>query len=292
MGILKGSPGLVISGLVADHQRVAMSRYRVRVQLIEWYEVAVDGASLKQAIAEAEELSPPAIRKRGKLLSTETGLADSASIATIATSLPSEMLADPADLHHAFSITTMTRSPALLHPKVPSARMLRRKPCASISRRSMSRQHTFIGPEVLEMPAQPSPTTLPSLGPSATHSWDQPDGRRLELQPGKTLIHWRCTICRRSFVHDLTAQEWYAAFPRVLDFERLDGLPSVGWPKSVQGSIRPRTSRPARPKSILKTHRLASFPCHRLRLAAIADAGGLKAAALPPAWAARPPHQE
>jgi hypothetical protein len=202
-----------------------MSRYRVRVQLLEWYEVAVDGGSFKDALAKAEELSPPAIRQRGKHLSTETGLAASTAIALIATSLPSETLADPADFHQAFRMPD-DHDPfaGLLRPKVPSAPIRRRKPCTPISPGSMSGQRPLIEPEVLEMPAQPSTATLPPLKPSATHKWDPPDGRQLELQPGKTLIHWRCTACRRNFVHDLTAQEWFAAFPRILDFERLDGV--------------------------------------------------------------------
>jgi hypothetical protein len=41
-------------------------------------------------------------------------------------------------------------------------------------------------------------------------------------------MHWRCTNCRRSFVHDLTTEEWYVVFPRVLDFERLDVV-SAHW---------------------------------------------------------------
>jgi hypothetical protein len=223
-----------------------MSRYRVRVQLVEWYGVAVAGVSLQHAIAKAEELSPLTIREQGKLLSTETGLADAASIATFATSLPSEMLTDPANLHQAFSMYGDPDPLAgLLRPKVPSARRLRRRPCLSISRHSMSQPHTFIEPEVLEMPAQPSPPTVPSPGPSATHSWDQPDGRRLELQPGKTLVHWRCTICRRNFVHDLTSQEWYAAFPRVLDFERLDGVTQRWLAEECSGHYQP-ADEPAR----------------------------------------------
>jgi hypothetical protein len=60
-----------------------MSRYVVRVQLIEWHEVAVDGTSLKEAREEAEELPPSAIRKRGKYLSRKTGLADPQSLRRI-----------------------------------------------------------------------------------------------------------------------------------------------------------------------------------------------------------------
>ena len=217
-----------------------MNRYRVRVQLIEWYEVAVEGDSRKQAIAAAEELAPPTICQRAKRLSSKTGLADSASIAIIARSLPSRMFGASADLPQALNVPgRLDPHAGLLRPKVPSVPIRRRKPCASGSRRSMSEQHTFIGPEVHEMPTQPSPTTQPSLGPSTTHSWDQPDGRRLELQPGKTLMHWRCTICRRNFVHDLTTDEWYAAFPRVLDFERLDEVSTRWLAEECSGHYQP-----------------------------------------------------
>jgi hypothetical protein len=196
-----------------------MSRYRVRVQLIEWYEVALDEGSLKQAIAEAEHLPPPVIRKRGKYLSTTTGLADSVSVMPIATSLPRGTIAGPANPHAPGIHDSSDPFPEVLHPKGPSSHMPQAKPYPLVNQPSECRQFAFIEPKA---PAQESSTALLSPGPSATHNWAQSDGRRLELQPGKRLIHWRCTSCRRNCVHDLTTKEWYAVFPRVLDFERLD----------------------------------------------------------------------
>ena len=60
--------------------------------------------------------------------------------------------------------------------------------------------------------------------PSSTHSWSMPDGRRLELEPGKVLVQWSCTTCQRHFVNEPAIGEWYAAFPRTLNFERLDNV--------------------------------------------------------------------
>jgi hypothetical protein len=53
-----------------------MSRYRVRVQLITWYEIVVIAPSSTDAHARAEMLRPAAIRMRGKRFREETGLAD------------------------------------------------------------------------------------------------------------------------------------------------------------------------------------------------------------------------
>jgi hypothetical protein len=61
-------------------------------------------------------------------------------------------------------------------------------------------------------------------GPSSTHCWLIAEGRKLELEPGKPLLHRFCTACQRNFVHDLTTGEWYAAIPRMFDFERLHML--------------------------------------------------------------------
>ncbi len=58
-------------------------------------------------------------------------------------------------------------------------------------------------------------------GPSLTHKWLSEEGRRLELDPGRPLLHRLCTVCNRNFVHDLTTGEWYAVIARMFDFERL-----------------------------------------------------------------------
>jgi hypothetical protein len=57
-----------------------MSYYRVRVQLLQWYEITVSADSPDEAIERAESLSPRSIQARGKHLRTETGLADSSSV--------------------------------------------------------------------------------------------------------------------------------------------------------------------------------------------------------------------
>jgi len=53
-----------------------MSRYRVRIQLVKWYEIVVNAPSPEDAIAKAEGMRPLQIQKRGKSVAAETGLAD------------------------------------------------------------------------------------------------------------------------------------------------------------------------------------------------------------------------
>jgi hypothetical protein len=60
-----------------------------------------------------------------------------------------------------------------------------------------------------------------SEDPSPTHTWLLADGRQLELESGQPLVHRMCTVCKRNFVFDIAAKEWYAAYPRMFDFERL-----------------------------------------------------------------------
>jgi len=57
-----------------------MSRYKVHVQLLRWYEVIVLADSPEEAVDKAELLSPRQIQSRGKRLRVETGLADVASV--------------------------------------------------------------------------------------------------------------------------------------------------------------------------------------------------------------------
>ena len=60
-----------------------MARYRLRVQLIHWYEVIVSADSHREAATKAEALSPRRILARGKRVQIVTGLADEASAAVI-----------------------------------------------------------------------------------------------------------------------------------------------------------------------------------------------------------------
>lgn len=79
------------------------------------------------------------------------------------------------------------------------------------------------------MPAkEPQSANQSSNGPSDTHTWLLPNGRHLEIQPGKPLLHRMCITCNRNFVQDLAAQEWYAAYPRMFEFDRLDEV-SAQW---------------------------------------------------------------
>jgi hypothetical protein len=60
-----------------------VARYRLRVQLIHWYEVIVSADSPEEAVAKGEALSPRQITSRGKRVQTESGLADPASVEVI-----------------------------------------------------------------------------------------------------------------------------------------------------------------------------------------------------------------
>jgi hypothetical protein len=51
-----------------------------------------------------------------------------------------------------------------------------------------------------------------------THQWSC---RRLELEPGKPLVHYKCAKCHRDIVDDLTSDERYAVHVSPLRFNRL-----------------------------------------------------------------------
>jgi hypothetical protein len=72
------------------------------------------------------------------------------------------------------------------------------------------------------MPAQEPSDRHKSIEPSPTHTWLSREGRHVEIEPGRPLLHRFCTACRRNFVCDLSSKEWYAVFPRIFDFEHLD----------------------------------------------------------------------
>jgi hypothetical protein len=82
------------------------------------------------------------------------------------------------------------------------------------------------------MPAKEPSSDYPSIGPSSTHTWLSPEGRRVEIESGKPLLHRFCTTCHRNFVCDLLTGNWYAVFPRIFDFERLDHV-SERWLKEA-----------------------------------------------------------
>ena len=82
------------------------------------------------------------------------------------------------------------------------------------------------------MPAKEPSSDHPSIGPSSTHTWLSHEGRRLEIESGKPLLHRFCTTCHRNFVCDLATGNWYAVFPRIFDFEPLDHV-SEPWLKEA-----------------------------------------------------------
>lgn len=60
-----------------------MAHYRLRVQLINWYELIVSADSAEDAVPKAEALSPRQIAARGKRIQMETGLADPGSVKVV-----------------------------------------------------------------------------------------------------------------------------------------------------------------------------------------------------------------
>jgi hypothetical protein len=60
-----------------------MARYRIRVQLIHWYELTVQADSPEEASSRVDALSPRQIMARGKVVRIETGLADPRSLEVI-----------------------------------------------------------------------------------------------------------------------------------------------------------------------------------------------------------------
>jgi hypothetical protein len=82
------------------------------------------------------------------------------------------------------------------------------------------------------MPAQERSDRHPPTGPSPTHTWLSREGRGLEIESGRPLLHRFCTICRRNFVCVLSSGEWYAVYPRMFDFEHLDQVREQ-WLKEV-----------------------------------------------------------
>jgi hypothetical protein len=60
-----------------------MNNYRVRVQVVTWYEVAVHARSRNDAVAYAEDLQPAQIQSAGDPVEAQTGLADPESVRLI-----------------------------------------------------------------------------------------------------------------------------------------------------------------------------------------------------------------
>jgi hypothetical protein len=71
-----------------------------------------------------------------------------------------------------------------------------------------------------------------------SHDWTR---RRIEIEPGKPLLHHRCTRCRRDFVEEVSSGERYAVHVSAFRFDRLSDEITARWlsepcPKSQTAS--------------------------------------------------------
>jgi hypothetical protein len=62
-----------------------------------------------------------------------------------------------------------------------------------------------------------------------SHQWSSIQGRRVEVDPGKPLVHHQCSRCRRDFVEDSSTGERYAAYVSVFRLRRLPDLITRQW---------------------------------------------------------------
>ena len=62
-----------------------------------------------------------------------------------------------------------------------------------------------------------------------SHNWTEVKGRRLEIEPGKSLIQHHCSRCGRDFVEDPQTSERSAVYVSVFSFRRLPESVSKRW---------------------------------------------------------------
>ena len=62
-----------------------------------------------------------------------------------------------------------------------------------------------------------------------SHNWTGVRGRRLEIEPGKSLIQHHCSRCGRDFVEDPQTSERSAVYVSVFSFRRLPESVSKRW---------------------------------------------------------------
>ena len=63
-----------------------MTQYRLKIQVVTWYELIVPAASRDEAVAKAETMRPAQIEARGTQVELETGLANPESVELIESS--------------------------------------------------------------------------------------------------------------------------------------------------------------------------------------------------------------
>ena len=62
-----------------------------------------------------------------------------------------------------------------------------------------------------------------------SHNWASPKGRRIEIEPGKPLIQFHCSRCKRDFVEDPPSGARYAVYVSASRFRRLPDLIAKRW---------------------------------------------------------------
>jgi hypothetical protein len=62
-----------------------------------------------------------------------------------------------------------------------------------------------------------------------SHQWSNPQGRSVEIEPGKQLVQHHCMRCRRDFVEDPPTGERYAVYVSVFQFRKLPDLITRQW---------------------------------------------------------------
>ena len=62
-----------------------------------------------------------------------------------------------------------------------------------------------------------------------SHNWSEVEGRKLEIEPGKSLIQRHCTRCARDFVEDAQTGERYAVHVSIFSFKKLPASISKRW---------------------------------------------------------------
>jgi len=62
-----------------------------------------------------------------------------------------------------------------------------------------------------------------------SHNWTDVKGRKLEIEPGKSLIQHHCSRCGRDFIEDPQTSERSAVYVSVFSFRKLPESISKRW---------------------------------------------------------------
>ena len=62
-----------------------------------------------------------------------------------------------------------------------------------------------------------------------SHQWSSANPRRIEIEPGKSVVQRHCSRCMRDFVEDSASGEQHAVYVSVFSFHRLPDQVSMQW---------------------------------------------------------------